>query len=84
MPARWVANLTRWRPPHEIRDEWKWLLTASDEELDTVLVPSRTSPAEYHLAVVGGWGAKSIVYTTSQLAMVEVTDRVAQGASGVG
>ena len=84
MPARWVANLTRWRPPHEIRDEWKWLLTASDEELDTVLVPSRTSPAEYHLAVVGGWGAKSIVYTTSQLAMVEITDRVAQGASGVG
>jgi hypothetical protein len=76
LPAKWVANLARWCPPHEVRDEWKWLLKASDYELNTNTIPSRDGPFNYHVAVVGGWGAKSLVFSCSEISMVEVTDRV--------
>lgn len=76
IPAKWVANLARWCPPHEVRDEWKWLLKASDYELHNTMLPSREGPFNYHVAVVGGWGAKSLVFSCSEVSMMEVTDRV--------
>lgn len=75
IPARWVANLAKWFPPHEVREEWKWLLKASEYDLDRTMLACRPSPASYHVAVVGGWGAKSLVFTCSELSMMEVTDR---------
>ena len=76
VPARWVANLARWCPPHDVRPEYRWLLTASDYELDNTMLPSRTGASNYHVAVVGGWGAKSLAFTCDPVSMVEVTDRV--------
>ena len=76
MPAKWVANLARWTPPHDLTDEWRWLLKASEYELNNTMVPSRAGPFNYHTAVVGGWGAKSLSFTCSGVSMMEVTDRV--------
>ena len=75
-PAKWAANMAKWWPAQTVREEWKWLLEASDYELDNTMLQCRQSPSNYHIVVVGGWGAKSIVLTTSgAISMMEVTDR---------
>lgn len=75
VPAKWIANLAKWRPTHDMREEWKWILKASDYDLNTIMLPSRAGPSNYHLAVVGGWGAKTLAFTCSEISMMEVMDR---------
>lgn len=74
-PAKWMANLARWFPPHEVRQEWKWLLDASEYELDNTMLSCQQGPSNYRLVVVGGWGAKSLVFTAGGISMMEVVDR---------
>ncbi len=70
-----MANLSRWYPSHEVRAEWKWLLEASEYELSTTMLHCQQGPGNYHIAVVGGWGAKSLVFSAGGISMMEVTDR---------